>query len=226
MDELKIETSQEIGVDEASILLGVSERTMLNYIKLKQIKAVKVGKRWFIDRISCEKFGKGKTKVVILTEKNTKEKENEIPQTSPSAKETTEHSPTSYSSLGNKQERKTIKSLACYRLALTAFKMPMWQISNSNPYSTQLTQFRYKILEHLGAGYCSFGAAKRHHYDQSRGVIGSVLAIIYSDEKLATLFEKDLSFLENELLLAFTSLIRKIEKCNRREFVPREKYDY
>ena len=224
MDNLKeIESSQEMGVEEASNLLGVSERTMLNYIKLKQIKAVKVGKRWFIDRISCEAFGKGKTKIVTPSEKNTKE--NTIQQAIPPTKEATNLSSTPYPSLGNKQERKTIKSLACYRLALTTFKMPMWQISDNNPYTQQLTTFRYQILEHLGAGYCSFGTGKRHHYDQSRGIIGSVLALIYSDEKVATLFEKDLSFLENDLLLAFTSLIRKIEKCTRREFTPREKYD-
>ena len=45
---------RELSLDEAMASLQVSEKTVRKYIKLKRLKAVKVGKRWFIDEASLE----------------------------------------------------------------------------------------------------------------------------------------------------------------------------
>ena len=228
------ENSTEINVDQVAAILEVSERTVLNYIKARQIKAVKVGKRWFVDRASFESF-----------QKNRGTPTRNLCQISPSEGEDlrrgmkNEESTTEQATLPQKEvkfipqcipaerrkEKKNIKSLACYRLTIEAFKMPMWQQTENKDYSKCLKEFRYKILEHLGAGYCSFGPGKRYHYDQVRGLVGSILALMYSDDNASTIYEKDLLFLENDLLLAITSLIRKIERITQRNFSPRESHD-
>ena len=45
---------RELSLEEAMSSLGVSEKTIRKYIKLKRLKAVKVGKRWFIDEASLD----------------------------------------------------------------------------------------------------------------------------------------------------------------------------
>jgi excisionase family DNA binding protein len=50
---------REITVSEAAAALRVSERTVLNFIKEKRIKAVKVGKKWFVDAQSVRDLAYG-----------------------------------------------------------------------------------------------------------------------------------------------------------------------
>jgi excisionase family DNA binding protein len=50
---------REITVSEAAAALRVSERTVLNFIKEKRIKAVKVGKKWFVDAQSVRDLASG-----------------------------------------------------------------------------------------------------------------------------------------------------------------------
>jgi len=218
MPTLTAENNLEMSVDQVSAILGVSERTILNYIKAQQIKATKVGKRWFVDRKSFEDFQKNKGNTFIPINNIMKPDRTETTQATP------EETISKYTSgKGKGKDNKNVKSLACYRLALNAFKMPMWQ--EDNPYSKYLVEFRTQILGSLGAGYYAFGSVKRYHYDQARSTIGSALALMYSDDAVATLYEKDLSFLENDVLLAFTYLLKKLEQLNRKNFSPRENND-
>ncbi len=46
----------EISATVAAQILGVSERTVLSFIRQKQIRAVKVGKSWFVQKDSVEDF--------------------------------------------------------------------------------------------------------------------------------------------------------------------------
>ena len=46
----------EISATVAAQILGVSERTVLNFIRQKQLRAVKVGKSWFVQKDSVEAF--------------------------------------------------------------------------------------------------------------------------------------------------------------------------
>ena len=62
----------ELSVKEASEMLGVTTRSILNYIKAKEIMAVKVGKSWFIKEPSLIAFSK---KYNLSDLKNGQEKE-------------------------------------------------------------------------------------------------------------------------------------------------------
>lgn len=48
--------TRETTVDEAALELGVTTRSILNYIKLREIDALKVGKSWFINKASLDAF--------------------------------------------------------------------------------------------------------------------------------------------------------------------------
>lgn len=191
MDQTK--EAIEVSVEQAASILGTTSRTVLNYISLKQIKATKVGKSWFIDRASLESFAGEKKKGHVEVDNK------EYPRRS------------------RRSDAKNVTALACYRLSVEAFSMPVWEPSESNPYSHRLLEIKFKVLEHLGAGYYSFGSGKRQHYDIARGLVGSSVALIYSDRASADTWKEDLYFLENDLLMAFTCLLRKIERMGHRD---------
>jgi excisionase family DNA binding protein len=48
--------ANEVTVEQASALLGVTSRSVINYIKTKEIEAIKVGKVWHINRASLDVF--------------------------------------------------------------------------------------------------------------------------------------------------------------------------
>jgi excisionase family DNA binding protein len=48
--------TRETTVDEAAQELGVTARSVLNYIKTREIEALKVGKSWFINKASLDAF--------------------------------------------------------------------------------------------------------------------------------------------------------------------------
>lgn len=100
------ENHTEISVDYVAKTLNVSERTVLNYIKTHQISATKVGKRWFIDRVSFETFQKGKPAYLKET----------IPYKEKIIDVIIEKQHTTYENIEKKKEKKNITSLACYRL--------------------------------------------------------------------------------------------------------------
>jgi excisionase family DNA binding protein len=191
MDQTK--EAIEVSVEQAASILGTTSRTVLNYISLKQIKATKVGKSWFIDRASLEYFAGEKKKGHY--EVNSKE----------------------YPRRSRRSDAKNVTALACYRLSVEAFSMPVWQSSEGATYSQRLIDIKFKVLEHLGAGYYSFGTSKRQHYDIARGLIGSAVALLYSDKTASDMWKEDLYFLENDLLMAFTCLLRKIERMGHRD---------
>ena len=62
----------EISATVAAQILGVSERTVLNFIRQKQIRAVKVGKSWFVQKDSVEAF-KIQRSSAVLTERQVDE---------------------------------------------------------------------------------------------------------------------------------------------------------
>lgn len=45
---------KEISVAEAAECLKVTERTVINFIRSKKLKATKLGKRWFADDVSIQ----------------------------------------------------------------------------------------------------------------------------------------------------------------------------
>ncbi|MCX6106553.1 MAG: helix-turn-helix domain-containing protein [Proteobacteria bacterium] len=229
----------EITVDQAATLLGTSERMVLNYIKARQIKAAKVGKRWFVDRASIEQFrntgGRGVRAFPLGSESvgatsgaGSPNKTAALPrERSDDNSEVLSEGEQSTRQHRRKGSGKTVKDLACYRLALVAFERPLWQRAEGNPHAERLASLRLQILEHLGAGYYSFGPGKHHHYNCARSLVGSALALIYSDDQVMVRFPDDVAYLEQELLVAFASLLRKIERLGRKDSTSyRQERDY
>jgi excisionase family DNA binding protein len=206
----------EVSVDTAAKSLGVSERMVLNYIKARQIKALRVGKRWFVDLASLEAFrqASGLTQRDPQAISETSEI-SEISETLPKSPATTgsEDPPRPRRSSSGKN----LDGLACYRLCLEAFRMPMWADADKLRFGHRLRDLQGAILEQLGSGFYSYGAEKRAYYDRSRGLIGAALALVYSDPDARLRWASDVAFLEGDVLPAFASLIKKIERGQDRE---------
>ena len=48
--------NDDMSVLEVSELLGVTPRSVINYVKSKEIEGIKVGKSWFLKRASVDSF--------------------------------------------------------------------------------------------------------------------------------------------------------------------------
>lgn len=207
----------EVSVDQASKILGVSERMVLNYIKAKRIKALRVGKRWFVDQVSLEAFrqesglAKRSEAAISATSEISEISEPVVAKTSPPPPAANK------SRAESKPAGKSLDRLACFRLCVEAFQMPMWTEANQLRFAQRLRDLQAAILEQLGAGYYAYGADKRGHYDRSRSLIGSALALVYSDTEARRHWASDIAFLERDVLPAFAALIKKIERGQYRQ---------
>ncbi|MFP5387196.1 MAG: helix-turn-helix domain-containing protein [Bacteriovoracia bacterium] len=201
---------KEVSVDEAAQVLGVTPRSVLNYIKAKDIEAIKVGKSWFINRPSLEAF-KQRYKLGLNappdlggggdsenTEKVDSEKRN---------------FPESFS----KQKKKSapVHTLRLFQIA----KETLQNINSNGLFPDDRADLRNKFLdlkaealELVGAGFYSYdNKLKARLYDRSRAKVGGMLSLVYfynkGDRKLPDVVQR----IEHELMPAFSSLIRKLE---------------
>ena len=69
------------------------------------------------------------------------------------------------------------ENLACFRLVVAAFEMPLWQ--SSGRLKASLQEIELGVIKALGAGYYSFGHRKRDYYNQARAELGAALALLY-----------------------------------------------
>jgi excisionase family DNA binding protein len=206
----------EVSVKEAADMIGVSTRSIINYIKAKEIAAIKVGKSWFIKEPSLIAFAQrhGLSNNQDIDETQAVLQEEAAPVTTTKTKDTV------FSK--NKKAKYIIKNLKLYELAHKAFHMKKWTELNNDQAQTQLLLKLYDLklaaLELIGAGYHSFDKKeKRNLYNQSREKVGGILALLYFDEKLEKAWATEIKFMENQLLAAYSSLIRKMEKRNEKQ---------
>lgn len=214
----------EVSVKEAAEMIGVSTRSIINYIKAKEIAAIKVGKSWFIKESSLIAFSQ-RHGISIGQNNNNDEPETEDNTENHSLQE--EVTPVTLKSKDsrqakNKKARYIIKNLKLYEIAHKAFQMQNWiQLDNSKTppqLLTKLYDLKLAALELIGAGYHSFDKKdKRNLYNQSREKVGGILALLYSDEELEKAWGSEIKFMENQLLAAYSSLIRKMEKRNEKQ---------
>jgi predicted transcriptional regulator len=74
-----------------------------------------------------------------------------------------------------------------------------------------------EALEFLGAGFYAFGSRnKAILYGRSREKVGGMLSLAYFYQHEQNKTAQDILKIEEELMPAFSSLIRKIEKKNER----------
>ena len=140
----------EISVANAAQILKVSERTVLNFIKTKQIRAIKVGKSWFVDESSVNAYVK-KTSV----------SENSEP--------VSEKRSSFSESIKSPKNHAGVGTLNCYKLAVEIFREPRLGLaaeatSFEHTLHARVAQLQIKVLEHLGSGYHTFGSVKVAEY--------------------------------------------------------------
>ena len=182
---------RELSLDEAMASLQVSEKTVRKYIKLKRLKAVKVGKRWFIDEASLELMRR-----VVQDEAPATSSQEQIAQA--------RHATPAASTMA-------VHGLACYRLFLAA----SGQFHYDQEAAEIATYFRLQCrdtLALLGAGYYGYGRSKTMAYEQARAAIGKVLGILASDPELYRRHQVVAELLERDVLPAFGALMRKLER--------------
>ena len=215
----------ELSVKEASELLGVTTRSILNYIKAKEIMAIKVGKSWFIKEPSLIAFSKKYNLGDFKSDlKNSQEKSGEKEQGPAENSLANSNGPIKNKPFVRKNPKKKqyiVNTLKLYEIASQAFSMKKWQeLEKSNELNLPMQRIhslKLDALELIGAGYFSFNKnEKRNLYNQSREKTGAILAILYIDLKVKELWSDEVYFIENQLLAAYSSLIRKMEKMNEK----------
>lgn len=194
----------ELSVDEAAERLGVSTRTIRSYVQEKKIQALKVGRQWFIDVACLEAFaqrsGFERPDGAEEASECAKPKEGE-------SKEKSRDEPSS---------SKAVTNLACFRLCLEAFQMPLWRREEEDSLTTRVQAIRADIIESLGAGYHSYGMTKLECYSRARALCGAVLGLLYSEEARLKTYAGEVAFIERKLMPAFSALLKKIERGGRR----------
>ena len=200
----------EIGMGEATSLLGMSEKTVRKYIKLKAIRAVKVANCWYVDHASLISFQAKFNKANQRSDQATAAMSaatSSAPQ-SPSPKRGASKSFSSATT--NKTGTAAVHNLACYRLFLAAREQ--LNVTGEAPELAAFVERQCRdIIAHLGGGYYGYGTAKRIHYDKARSGIGSIIALLASESALYERHQNAARFLERDVLPAFGSLMRKLD---------------
>jgi excisionase family DNA binding protein len=181
----------DLSVGEASEKLGVSTRTVINYIKSKEITAIKVGKSWYINKASLDSF-------ILKYKFNPKD----IKTTNNEIKEDTNNKKYSVKDLRLFIKISELIPYGCFNT-----------ISLKEEMLTKVSNLHLAAFEYIGAGYYSFGAAnKMHHYEKSREKVAGIIAILYGEKSKDSKIQEFLNKIEDDLLPVYSSLIKRMDK--------------
>lgn len=197
----------EFSVYEAAQILGVTTRSVLNYIKHKEIEAVKVGKSWFIKAPSLDAF----------YQRHGFNKKDPPPSTTlQEAKSQPIEAPSARTIETKRKKGFSISKLRLHQLCCEYLKkVSPDQLSLTTPeVKNKIAILKIEAIELLGAGYYSYSNhEKQALYKKARERVGGLLSIYYfSKESTNTNPPQSIQDLEELLLPAFAALIRKIEK--------------
>ena len=211
---------EELNLADAAGLLKVSERTLRSYIKLKKIRAVKVGGCWYVDRGSLDAFAQqpeasglsalsglsGLSGVSGLAEGGATTNQAASPEAQPG-----KSSRARPKRPAGDHAAAAIHDLACYRLFLAA--RALFDLRGEDAALTQfLNSSCHEVVASLGGGYYAFGHAKRSQYEKARATIGGIIGVLAADPATYQRQQKAAQFLERDVLPAFGSLMRKLER--------------
>lgn len=202
----------ELTVEEAAGILGVTPRSVINYVRAKEFEAIKVGKTWFINRPSFDVFKQRYGFKASPTEISVSVPEN--------LEQTVAISGNFSKNVGRGPKRKVypVHSLRLFQLAKAILKeLEINKISGPNPGPKEkLYTMKLEALEFLGAGFYAYEPKlKKELYNRSREKVGGMLSIIYFYHESGKL-PVGVDQIEEELLPAFSALIRRIEKKHER----------
>ena len=219
---MKKNKQNELTVMEASQILGVGQRSVLNYIRSKEISAIKVGKNWFINPVSLDVFKQryGLNNVSNSSEGLGQQSDLEKIGENKPVESLIEEAPPELKSKKLRSEF-SVQNLRLFKIIQDVFlnkKIDNFFTPENSEAVTKINQLKIDAVELLGAGFYSFDVRNKIMlYNRSREKIGGILSIIYfytgSNDKLS----QDFFLIEEKLMPAYSSLIRKIEnKKNER----------
>ena len=194
---------QHYSVRETAGLIGKSERSVLLYVKQGRLKAERKGKIWLINAKSLASFAM---------------KEN-IPVPDPRRDEVEE------SQSAEEKKPHSFKQLNAYRKIfpvalsiLKAYQPPA--LKKSCPIHERIIESAFSAMENLACGYNAYRvASKIAFYSATRENICRCAALLHMASELYGDSEakKLSSSLEEEPLKAATSLIRSMERKNKKQ---------
>jgi len=202
--------SLEITVEQAAALLGVTPRSIINYIRLKEIEALKVGKSWFINRISLEAFQQryGLSPRPGIESAPEIEKDAEVEIEAETEPATRRERRATYPVHG-------LRLFQIMRDTLARLDAHNWLPPDRPDLKRKLSELKFEALEYLGAGFYAYGAHnKAALYNRSREKVGGMLCLLYFHQSQGCPVPDDVAKIEEELMPAYSSLIRRIEKKN------------
>lgn len=189
LSQLSPQNPLQISVKEASIRLQLTERSVLNFIKQRRIDAVKVGKEWFVDYSSFVAF-RQRYQLKEFVEPT------EIKEVAVS-----------------KENRMSLASLRVFHHSSQLFESENFRKNPTQDFEKRIRELSFFSIENLGAGFHSFGTVlKLKHYNQARGYLGAILALLFQNEERRLMWKKEIEEIETHILPAFGALLRKIEK--------------
>lgn len=202
----------EISVREAARQINCTERTIINFIKMKRFEALKVGRDWFIDYASFISFAK-RYDYNLLDEERVLPEEREASDSSEQTlpeKEAEKYSPV-------KKRHGNIETLRVYQIFKDIFEKGRFRAEATHPCESRITDLGAGVLEEIGAGFYAFGAhMKRLHYINARARLGAIIALLHSDPNLRDRWRAEIEQIEERLLPAFGALIKKLEQKSYR----------
>lgn len=214
---MKTKHAKQLSVEEAAYALGVTPRSVINYIRSRDIEANKVGKSWHISKPSLDafkqRFGFVEGHVPVLPpDLPTEPKPTESTHTASEAKKEGER---------EKREIYPVHGLKLFQIA----KETLLRIDASSLFPENrpdlLKKFmtlKTEALENLGAGFYSFGnRSKAILYNRSREKIGGMLSLVYFYQVKDAKPSKEILKIEEELMPAYSSLIRRMEKKSEKK---------
>lgn len=160
---------EEVDVEFSAHYLGVSPRTIVNYLKTKQLLGVKVGKKWFIKKeglLKIRPFGQTLKETIIPDEEN--------PLSAHQEKMRSKNKKLNEWELKKRPKKTPLGLLSFGRakeslLILEEIKEELEQ-DNINFYKEELLS----IVDDLSAGFYSFGLTKRKLYGRARVKAGRI----------------------------------------------------
>lgn len=207
MRAMKSKNHQELTVEEASRALGVTPRSVINYIRAKEFEAIKVGKSWFIKRPSFDAF---KQRFGFISEAS-------LPEEAPTPHDPGVVSPVSGNHQvkpenGKKRKIYPVHALRLFQLAKEILRGMDFKTS-SPELAGKLLSLKMEAIELLGAGFYAYEAKnKKALYNRSREKVGGILSLIYFNNDFEKKIPSEINRIEEDLLPAYSALIRRIEK--------------
>lgn len=217
--------NDEVTVSQASEYLGVTARTVLNYIQAKEIEAIKVGKSWYINAFSLDAFSQ-KYNIGSRGEtgEQTEKESASVVATPLPTQGYKENKQSKSRQRKNKGEKSfSVKDLHAFKVATEVYLQldAITALVENTVIQEKMKGLYYEAMEYIGAGYYSFESYnKKQLYNKSREKVGGILSLIYAhqNEEFYNSPPEVIKKIEDDLLPAFSGLIRKMDRASRKKY--------